>query len=121
MKARTELVLALALLALLLGVGLFVYSTQSRNSVQVFHATVDRDCAPWDGPAFRISIPLDSRSVIEIAIWRSPDAGAPVRFSFPDPVGSVGDAVYRPRSGVSEPLTGRVTFWRLGEAIPVEG
>jgi hypothetical protein len=121
MKARTEVILGLVLLAVLFGVGLFAYQARTRNPLPLFRASVDRDCAPWDGSAFRISIPLDSGSVIEVSIWRSPDLQAPIKFSFPDPTLSAGEAVLRSRFGSSEPLTGSITFWRLGADDPLEG
>ena len=61
-------------------------------------AIAERDCAPWDGPAFGVWIPAESlggapRSWIHLRIWRAPEQSL-MRFEFPDhsvplPKGSV--------------------------------
>jgi hypothetical protein len=121
MQPRTQYSIAVSLLILLLGVGLSIFLKQGLEPRRVLPATVDRDCAPWDGAAFRISIPYELGSALEISIWKSPESQAPVAFSFPDPTGSVGEAFYRSPFGTSQPLTGRVAFWQLGGEHPIEG
>src|SRR5687768_7811837 len=87
MKSRTQFYIAIVLLTLILGIGLFTFSTRNQHPVHVFTATINRDCAPWDGAAFTVSIPYDSVSTITISIWQSPDIKFPSTFSFPDPTG----------------------------------
>jgi hypothetical protein len=115
---------AIGLLVLIGGVAWFIFSMKSQESAQVLDATIDRDCAPWDGSAFTISIPVKegiSESAIEISIWRSPDMERPVVFSFPDQTGMSGNAIYRPQFGSPEQLNGGVFFWRVDQENPVEG
>ena len=121
MKPRTPFFIAIGLLIFLFGIAWLTFSTRNREPAQVFPATVNRDCAPWDGSAFTVSIPYDSESVINISIWQSPDIKLPVTFSFPDETGRVGNAVYLSPSGEYEQLSGKVSFSRVGEGSPVKG
>jgi len=121
MKSRTTFTITIGLLILVLGIALFTFSTRNQAARQVFPATINRDCAPWDGSAFTVSIPYDSGSVINISIWQSPDIKFLSTFSFPDQTGSVGNAVYLSASGEDEQLSGTVSFQRVGEEHPVEG
>ena len=99
-------------------------------------AIADRDCAPWDGPAFGVWIPGEglgapSRSWIYLRIWQSPETSAG-RFTFPDrgqrQKGAVRlfldldapkqlDWKTQPR----QELTGSVRFTRVGRTVDVEG
>jgi hypothetical protein len=110
-------------LAIAAGIGLFLIQTRYSDNVAVLAARVDRDCAPWDGSAFTLSIPVEGEpgAMIVISIWRSPDFKLPVTFSFPDEAGGVGNAIYRPAFGPDEPLSGRVSFRRVELGRPVEG
>ena len=121
MKSRTRFFIAIGLIILVLGIAWYTFSTRNLQPVQVFTATINRDCAPWDGSAFTVSIPYDSGSVINISIWQSPDIKLPVSFSFPDETGQVGNAAYWSLSGEYEQLSGKVSFQRVGERSPVEG
>ena len=121
MKSRTRFFIAIGLIILVLGIAWYTFSTRNLQPVQVFTATINRDCAPWDGSAFTVSIPYDSGSVINISIWQSPDIKLPVTFSLPDETGQVGNAVYLSASGEYEQLSGKVLFHRVGEEMPVEG
>ena len=89
--------------------------------MQVFPATINRDCAPWDGAAFTVSIPYDSKSKVTISIWQSPDIKLPFTFSFPDETRQIGFAYILPELDPLEELTGKVTFWRVEQDVPVEG
>jgi len=115
MKSRTAFTLAIGLFAL------FTFSTRNQQPVQVFTATINRDCAPWDGSAFTMSISYDPGSVINISIWQSPDIKFASTFSFPDDTGRVGNAVYLSASGEYEQLSGKISFQRVEEGKPVEG
>jgi len=97
--------------------------TGNFNITAALAATVERDCAPWDGAAFTISIPLDGLpgSSIDISIWDSPDFKIPVSFSFPGQTGRAGNAIYRPVSGPPEPLSGQVSFRHVDQANPIKG
>ena len=121
MKSRTRFFIAIGLLLLILGITWISFSTKNQAAIQVFNATINRDCAPWDGAAFTVSIPYDSGSVINISIWQSPDIKLPVSFSFPDETGQVGNAVYLLASGEYKQLSGEVSFSRVVEGSPVEG
>jgi hypothetical protein len=113
--------LILIVLALILG-GTFVLSASANPELlQEFPATVNRDCAPWDGPAFTVNIPLDDGRTVSISIWQSPELGGPVTFSFPDPSGQVGNASLFPAGGMPEELSGTVHFQGVQAEQPVEG
>jgi hypothetical protein len=121
MKFRTQLYALLGLLVVVLGFLWFYFTAQEWESIKVFDATINRDCAPWDGAAFTLSIPDGSGAFIDVSIWQSPDFIFPVTFSFPDQTGRVGNAVYRSADGSFEALSGKVFFWRVEQGIPVEG
>jgi hypothetical protein len=121
MKSRAQFFIAVGLLILLFDITWFTFSTRNREPLQVFPATINRDCAPWDGAAFTVSIPYDSTSTIMISIWRSPDIKLPTTYSFPDETGQVGNALLCLQAGLPEQLTGRVSFPRVGQGVPVEG
>ena len=88
-------------------------------------ATVRTDCAPWDGPAFTITVPLARRTaepatVLTIAIWKPADGRTPLSFVFPRD-GAQGSVTLQPRPGVSGLLSGQVRFRSLNPRQPVEG
>jgi hypothetical protein len=121
MRYRTQLYALIGLLAIALGGIWLLYSLKDQENVTVIDATVNRDCAPWDGSAFTVSVPEPLEASIDISIWQSPDMKLPATFSFPDQTGSVGNAIYRPVVGSPEQLTGTVFFQRIAESNPVEG
>jgi hypothetical protein len=121
MKSRILLHVLIALSALVLVVFWFNYSTNDPEHIQAFSATVDRDCAPWDGAAFTISIPINSISTILISIWQSPDIKFSTTFSFPDETGRIGNAVHGIQLGSPEQLTGKVFIRSIEQGIPMEG
>ena len=119
MKPRTQFFIVIGLL--ILGIALFTFSTRNQQPVQFFPAAINRDCAPWDGSAFTVSIPYESGSIIYVSIWQSPDLKLPVTFTFPDQTGRVGNATVLLRFSYSVQLTGKVFFWHVEQGIPVEG
>jgi hypothetical protein len=120
MKSRTARYALLIFLLVVLG-GAWLFSAWGRQeSLPIFPATVGRDCAPWDGPAFTVSIPVEE-SVIVISMSRAPDRSLPVTFSFPDETMRAGNAFLLLPAGLPEQLTGNVTFWRVDPGLPVEG
>ena len=121
MKTRTQLFVVISLLTLILGIALFTFSTRNQEPAQVFPASINRDCAPWDGSAFTMSFRYDPVTTITVSIWQSPDIKFPTTFSFPDETGQIGYAYILPELDPLEQLTGKVTFWRVEQGIPVEG
>lgn len=117
---RYRLVLVLALSVVVLA-ALFIFFTRDQAAPQVFPATIRRDCAPWDGAAFTLSIPFQDGTLIDVSIWQSPDLVLPKRFFFPDETMQVGNAILIHPAGLSEPLTGQVFFQRVEKGSPVEG
>jgi hypothetical protein len=121
-KSRTSYYVVIGLFVLLIaGLLWSVFSTQSQEPAHVLPAVINRDCAPWDGAAFTVTIPYAPASTIDISIWQAPEISLPVTFEFPDSSGRVGNAVYRPQFGPPAQLTGTAFFWRVGEGGPVEG
>ena len=121
MKSQTQYFAILVLLVGLIGLGLLIIDRQGREPQQVFPATVTRDCAPWDGGAFTISIPYDAASVIAISIWQSPAIESPSTFSVPDEAAQVGNASLITEPSPPRPLYGEVSFQRVSQETPVEG
>jgi hypothetical protein len=116
MKYRTLFYAFVVLFAL--GMTLLLFQTRDQESPRVFSAAVSRDCAPSDGPAFTVSIPHDSGSVIRVSIWQSPDIRLPVSYEFP---GGKGNATYQPQFGPREQLSGRVFLRHVEAGAPVSG
>ncbi len=119
MKSRTLFFTAIGLL--ILGIAIFTFSARNQAPTQIFPATINRDCAPWDGSAFTVSIPINDGTMIDISIWKAPDIKLPVTFSFPDNTGQVGNASYRLTSDKYEQLSGKVFFQGVDEGSAVEG
>jgi len=119
LKPRPSFFIAIGLLIFF--ITLFAFSTRNQESAPVIPATINRDCAPWDGAAFTVSIPEAMGAFIDIFIWQSPALILPTTFSFPDQKGNVGNAIYRPALGTPEQLIGTVFFTRVDESHPVEG
>ena len=118
MKARISFVIAVGLFVF----GAFRYAAwqKSAEPVRVFPASVNRDCAPWDGSAFTISVPLEE-AAISISIYQSPDLARPGRFSFSDRTGKEGSALLILPIDAPEELTGSVSFQQVQYGEPVEG
>jgi len=121
MKSRTRFFIVIGLLIVIFSITWISLSTRNQEPAQVFPAKINRDCAPWDGAAFTVSFRYGPITTITISIWQSPDIKLPVTFSFPDKTGRVGIAYSLPELDPLEELTGKVTFWRVEEGIPVEG
>jgi hypothetical protein len=119
MKSRIPLYLAIGFL--IFGSALLIYASRDQETLPIFPATINRDCAPWDGAAFTLLIPYDSTIAISISIWQSPDIRLPATFSFPDETGQVGFAYILPELDPLQQLNGEMSFWRVEEGTPVEG
>jgi len=121
MKPRTQFLIAIGLIILILGITWYSFSTRNQEPAQIFPATINRDCAPWDGSAFTVSVPMKDGAIIYISIWQSPDIKLPARFSFPDETGQIGFAYILPELDPLQQLSGEVSFRRVEEGNPVEG
>lgn len=121
MKPKTRFFITAAVILLVLGVAFFVYSVQLSDPRTIFSATINRDCAPWDGAAFTVSIPYDTVSVIMISIWRSPDFKIPSTFSLRNEARQVGSAYIVSQLDPLIPLKGEISFQRIGRTGPIEG
>jgi len=119
MKSRTLFLIAIGVL--ILGIALFAFSARNQEPAQIFSATVNRDCAPWDGSAFTVSIRYDPTTTITILIWQSPDIKIPTTFTFPDDTGQVGTAYILPELDPLQQLRGTIFFWQVEEGHPIEG
>ena len=121
MKPRTQFFIVVGLIILILGVTWLSFSTRNQEPAQIFPATINRDCAPWDGAAFTLSIPTEDGIIIHVSIWQSPAMKLPVTYSFPDETGQIGFAYILPELDPLQQLSGEVFFRRVEEGIPVEG
>jgi hypothetical protein len=123
MKPRTWIITSIGLGLLAVAIAAYGLRSGYQGEGQVLAATVNRDCAPWDGPAFTVSIPVDapSQAVILVSIWQSPDIAGPAAFAFPDRMGRTGNASLIGLSGQEEPLSGRVILRGADQGQPVEG
>ena len=119
MSFRSQFLTTIALL-LILGVALLTFLGQEQQSSPALPASINRDCAPWDGPAFTVSIPMEG-SVISISVYHSPEIRFPITYSFPDETMREGNALLLLRTSRPEPLSGRVSFSRLEQGTTVEG
>ena len=111
----------IVLLILFLGSLFFIGYTQNQEIKPVLSATISRDCAPWDGGAFTITVPMSDGAIVNISIWQSPDIQRPISFSFPDETQQVGNAALLPQFGQPEQLTGKVWLKNVRQGMPVEG
>jgi hypothetical protein len=123
MKLKTTfLALLLLFLIALSGIWIFYSLTPAgQTPAQTFPAIINRDCAPWDGGAFTMSFRYDPITTITISIWQSPSFPLPITFSFPDETRKAGTVYAVQELDPLEELTGKVTFWRVEQGIPVEG
>lgn len=119
MKSRILFLIAIGVL--ILGIALFTFSARNQEPAQIFPATVNRDCAPWDGSAFTVSIRYDPTTTITILIWQSPDIKIPTTFTFPDDTGQVGTAYILPELDPLQQLRGTIFFWQVEEGRPIGG
>ena len=76
-------------------------------------AIVNLTCAPWDGSAFRVMVPLDnttSARVVSVVIYRNAAIHQRITFTFPDATGKLGTATVESHAGKFEDMAGTVTF-----------
>jgi hypothetical protein len=108
------------LIVLLVGIAWYASPARDPEPERILPATVNLDCAPWDGSAFTISIPIHGGS-LQISIYQSPDIQHPTTFGFPDETMSVGNAVLTMPIGSAALMKGRVTLQHAEQGLPVEG
>ncbi len=111
----------IVLVLVFLGSLFFIGYTRNRALEPVLSATISRDCAPWDGGAFTIRVPMHDGAIVDISIWQSPDIDRPISFSFPDETQQIGNTSLLRLFGVPEPLTGQVWLKNVRQRMPVEG
>jgi hypothetical protein len=119
----TRRILSISIIGLILlftGIAWYAFAARHQIAAQIISATINRDCAPWDGSAFTISLPLEHRG-INISVYQSPDIKLPTRFSFQDDTLSSGNVLLILPVGSPEQLTGHVYFQRVNRDVPVEG
>jgi hypothetical protein len=121
MKQRIQFFITIGVLIVISVITWISFSRHDQASAQVFPATINRDCAPWDGSAFTVSVPVPDGEIINISIWQSPDIKLPARFSFPDETGQIGFAYILPELDPLQQLSGEVFFRRVDGESPVEG
>ncbi len=121
MRSKTQLFIFIGLLLYISVIAWAILAATDQTATQVFPATINRDCAPWDGAAFTVSIRYDSTTTITISIWKSPEISFPSTFSFPDETGQVGYAYILPELDPLLQLSGDVFFQRVDGESPVEG
>ena len=120
MTSHLRLPAVIGLTLLLMVIVLYAFARRSQAPEQIFSATINRDCAPWDGSAFTVSIPMKNAN-ISISVYQAPDIHAPTVFSFPDDTMSSGSAFLILPLDSPEPLKGKVSFQRVQQGNPVQG
>ena len=121
MKPHKLFFLILGLLVFIFGIAWYLYPKQQQGSIPNYTASIQQDCAPWDGGAFSVKIPLENGDVIDIAIWESPAIQTKKTISFLEEPSQVGTAslVHSPESG--EQLVGKVSYTHVNLDSPVDG
>jgi hypothetical protein len=120
MTRRALSISVISLSLLIISILWFALSTENQTPAQIYPATINRDCAPWDGSAFTVSIPMQGAR-ISISIYQSPDIKYQTTFSFPDESGQTGNAFLLQNQILAEQLNGKVSFRRVEEENQVEG
>lgn len=119
LKSRTLFFIVLGLL--ILGIGSYTFSARNQMPAQIFPATVNRDCAPWDGSAFRVLVQMEAGAVIIISIWQAPDIKFSKTFIFPEDTGQIGNVSLVLANGEYESLSGEVRLEGVSEGKPFAG
>lgn len=120
MTHRLRFLAVVGLIILITGIAFYAFTKRSQAPEQIFPATINDDCAPWDGSAFTVSIPMKDMG-ISISIYQAPDIKFPTTFSFPDGTLNVGNALLIMPIDSPKELTGKVSFQGVQQGSPVEG
>ena len=110
----------IGLIILIAAISFYAFARRDQTPEQTFAATINRACAPWDGSAFTISIPMEGQG-ITVSMYQSPEIQFPTTFSFPDDTLNIGTALLIVPLGSPEPLTGKVSLQRVLQDTPVAG
>ena len=121
MKPRAQFFILICVLFLVLCIAWYSLPGRRVETLQAFRGVVNRDCAPWDGAAFTVSIPLRDDATLAVSIWQAPEIMRPIAFIFPDDSFQVGNAALSAPDGILEQLAGEVWFERVEHGQPVEG
>ncbi|MBV6451486.1 MAG: hypothetical protein MHPDNHAH_02228 [Anaerolineales bacterium] len=122
MKSRRKILLLLTLsVVIIFSAVWYIYDSQNQAMTNIFPAKASRDCAPWDGAAFTVTIQYDAETIIDISVWQSPTITMPSSFRFTDGEEQVANALIASGGGVFVPLRGTVWFERVEEGTPIEG
>lgn len=122
MKSTNLFLLIVGLLTLVIGIAWYIYPGRQQRPAQNYTATIQKDCAPWDGPAFTVAIPMDDGTIVSVSIWHSAEEiKSPLAFQFPDDSGQVGNASLMLQEGMPEELSGTVSFEHFNLESPVGG
>ena len=121
MKPLNLFLLIIGLLTLVLGVAWYVYPERPQELTHDYTATVRQDCAPWDGAAFSVKIPLGNNDIIDIAIWEAPTIQSEKTFSVLEEPSQAGYANLAHSAESGEQLVGTVSFAHVDLGSPVKG
>ena len=119
MKTRMLVVCGIGLLVL--GIAYFTFPSKDWKPLQTFPASINNDCAPWDGAAFTVTIQYDPTTQIYISIWRAPNIKLPTKIPLRKDSEQDGNAYTLADIGPFVTLNGEVLFQRVEQNIPVEG
>jgi len=120
MTRRIYSLTIISLIILIAGFALYALARRSQILEQTFSATINHDCAPWDGSAFTVSIPMEGEG-IAISIYQSPEIEHPTTFLFAEDTLSTGNALLILPLGSPQQLTGKVSFQKVAQDKPVKG
>jgi hypothetical protein len=120
MTSHSRFITILSLTIIIAGIAFYALTRPGQTPEQTRAATINRDCAPWDGSAFTVSIHVEDAN-ISISIYQTPDIKYPTTFSFPDNTMSVGNALLILPIDPPQQLNGRVSFQGVQQDSPVEG
>jgi hypothetical protein len=113
--------LRLALLALVMPLLSAACTPTAAPPQPIVPATINRDCAPWDGPAFTILVPQAGGDQVIISIWSAPDFRGRTTHTFAKDPDRVGSAGLRDPAGNWRPLTGTAVLGAVQPGQPVQG
>lgn len=89
-------------------------------------AQIARTCAPWDGAAFTVSVPLGNDAdpaalpALQLSVWSSPQFDGERKIVFAEGDDRTGAASYAETVERATPLTGEATFRQAADGS-IEG
>jgi hypothetical protein len=118
---KSQITFVVICVLLITGISLLTFLQRNKHTDEVFPAIVNRDCAPWDGSAFTMTIQYDEDTELYISIWKAPNIKFPSTFVLPDDKGQVGHAYILPALGPYVVLNGEVSVQNVSVDKPIEG